>query len=75
MEEAAEHDIIIGGSNLPSHTFRAGLIDECHLFLTPILVGGGKPYLPSSVRKALELLHERRFGNGLIFLRYQIKSG
>jgi len=50
------------------------LIDECHLFLIPILVGGGKSALPDNVRLALELLAERRFGNGTVYLRYRIRQ-
>ena len=50
-----------------------GYIDECHLFLSPVVVGGGKQVLPDAVRLDLELLDERRFGNGLVYLRYQIK--
>jgi dihydrofolate reductase len=50
------------------------LIDECHLFLIPILVGGGKSALPDNVRLELELLEERRFGNGTVYLRYQARQ-
>lgn len=71
LKEAVEHDILIGGPELAAHAFRAGLIDECHLFLIPILVGGGKSALPDNVRLELELLEERRFRNGTVFLRYQ----
>jgi dihydrofolate reductase len=73
LKEASEHEILIGGADLAAHAFRAGLIDECHLFLTPIIVGGGKPSLPDNVRLELELLEERRFGNGTVFLRYRVK--
>jgi len=75
LKEAVEHDILIGGPELAAHAFRSGLIDECHLFLLPIIVGGGKPALPDNVRLELELLEERRFGNGAVFLRYQTKQG
>jgi dihydrofolate reductase len=73
LKEAVEHDILIGGPELAAHAFRAGLIDECHLFLTPIIVGGGKPALPDNVRLELELLEERRFGSGVVFLRYRTR--
>ena len=73
LKAAGEHDILIGGPELASHAFRARLIDECHLFLIPILVGGGKPALPDNVRLELELLAERRFGNGTVYLRYRIR--
>jgi len=56
---------------LAAHAFRAGLVDERHLLLAPILVGGGKRSLPGDVRLKLELLDERRFGNGMVYLRYR----
>jgi dihydrofolate reductase len=73
LKKTVQHDIGIGGPELAAHAFRSGLIDECHLFLTPILVGGGKRALPDDVRLELELLEERRFGNGMVFLRYRIR--
>src|SRR6266511_46757 len=75
LKEAVEHDILIGGPELAAHAFRSGLIDECQLFLIPIILGGGKPCLPANVRLELELLEERRFGNGVVFLRYQTRQG
>lgn len=74
LKESADHDILIGGPELAAQAFRAGLIDECQLFLTPIIVGGGKRSLPDNVRLELELLEERRFGSGVVFLRYRIKQ-
>jgi dihydrofolate reductase len=71
---ASVHDILIGGSDLAAHAFRAGLIDEYHLFITPIMVGGGKKSLPDHVRLELNLLEERRFGNGMVHLRYEIRQ-
>ena len=71
LKAASEHGILIGGPELAAHAFRAGLIDECHLFLIPLLVGGGKSALPDNVRMELELLAERRFRNGTVFLRYR----
>lgn len=73
LKKTAHHDIAIGGPELAAHAFRSGLIDECHLFLAPIVVGGGKPALPDDVRLELELLEERRFDNGMVFLRYRTK--
>ena len=75
LKEAVGQDILIGGPELAAHAFRSGLIDECHLFLTPIMVGGGKPSLPDNVRLELELLSERRFGNGTVYLHYQATQG
>ncbi len=73
LKKTVQHDISIGGPELAAHAFRSGLIDECHLFLTPIVVGGGKPSLPENVGLELELLEERRFGNGMVFLRYRTR--
>ncbi len=73
MKASARQDISIGGPDLAAHAFRSGLVDECHLFLAPILVGGGKPALPDNIRLELKLLEERRFGNGMLYLRYQVK--
>jgi dihydrofolate reductase len=73
LKESVEQDITIGGPELAAHAFRAGLIDECQLFLTPIIVGGGKQSLPDNVRIELKLLEERRFGNGIVFLRYRTR--
>ena len=62
----------MSGPDLAAQAIQAGLVDECHLFLTPIVVGGGKQALPSDVRLKLELLDERRFGNGVVHLRYTL---
>ncbi len=75
LKAASEHDILIGGPELAAHAFRAGLIDECHLFLVPILLGGSKSALPDNVRLELELLEVHRFGNGTVFLRYRTRQG
>ena len=74
LKESLEQDIHIGGAELAAQAFRSGLIDECHLFILPIIVGGGKPALPDNVRLELELLDERRFGNGVVYLRYRIRQ-
>ena len=75
LKESVEQNIHIGGAELAAQAFRAGLIDECHLFITPIIVGGGKPALPDNVRLELDLLDERRFGSGVVFLRYRTRQG
>jgi dihydrofolate reductase len=71
MKAAAGRDISVGGPELAAQAFRAGLVDECHLFLTPIVVGGGKRALPDNVRLELQLLDERRFDNGVVHLHYR----
>jgi len=73
LKATTGQDLLIGGPDLATHAFMARLIDECHLFLVPILVGGGKQALPNNVSLELELLEERRFGNGMVYLRYRIK--
>jgi dihydrofolate reductase len=73
MKAAAPRDISLGGPDLAAQAFEAGLVDECHLFLAPIVVGGGKHSLPNNVRLELELLDERRFDNGVVHLRYRTR--
>ena len=72
LKRTAERDISIGGPELAAHAFRAGLVDEIQHFIFPVVVGGGKPALPEGLRLTLELLDERRFGNGAVYLRYRI---
>lgn len=74
LKASAERDLMIGGANIAAVAFRAGLVDECHLFLTPIAVGGGKPALPDQVRLDLELLDHRRFANGTVHVHYRVKG-
>lgn len=71
LKARAEGDISVGGPGLAAEALRAGLVDECQLFIAPIVVGGGTPWLPRGVRVPLELLDERRFGNGMVYLRYR----
>jgi dihydrofolate reductase len=73
LKATAGHDLGVGGAELGAHAIGAGLVDEIQLFLTPILVGAGKPALPTeAVHLQLELLDERRFGTGTVYLRYRI---
>jgi dihydrofolate reductase len=72
LKSAAGRDLTVGGAGLAGQAIEAGLVDELHLILAPVLVGGGKPALPSGVRLDLDLLDTRRFANGTMFLRYRI---
>jgi dihydrofolate reductase len=74
LKAASRRDLTIGGSELAARAFGAGLVDECQLFLAPVLVGGGKRALPDDVRLKLELLDERRFGNGMVYLGYRASA-
>jgi dihydrofolate reductase len=72
LKQSSGADITVGGAELAGHAIGAGLVDECHLFLCPIVVGGGKRALPDNVRAQLELLDERPFRNGVVHLHYRV---
>jgi dihydrofolate reductase len=74
IKASARHDITVGGPGLAAQAMKAGLVDECHLFVSPIVVGGGKQSLPDNVRLTLELLDEHRFGNGVVHLHYRART-
>jgi dihydrofolate reductase len=74
MKSQAARDISVGGPELAAQAIRAGLVDEIRLFLHPIVVGGGTPSLPGDVRVSLELLDERRFPSGVVYLDYRTKT-
>jgi dihydrofolate reductase len=74
LKAAAERDLTVGGPALAAQAITAGLVDEVHLFVWPVVLGGGKPFLPNRVRLQLELLDERRFGNGAVYLRYRTQA-
>ena len=74
LKASARRDLTVGGPDLAAQAIRAGLVDEYHLFLVPFVVGGGNRSLPNSVRVQLELLDERRFGGGVVFLRYGTRA-
>jgi len=73
MKASAPSDLTVGGATLAAHAFDVGLVDECQLFVHPVLLGDGKPAFPGA-RVQLELLEERRFGNGIVNLRYRVQS-
>ena len=72
LKERSRSDIAIGGAELAGQAIAEGLVDECQLFLGPVVVGGGKRVLPAGVRADLELLDERRFDSGVVYLRYRL---
>jgi dihydrofolate reductase len=72
MKATAVRDISVGGPNLAAQAIKAGLVDELHLFIVPVVVGRGKKSLPDDVRLSLELLGERRFDSGVVHLHYRI---
>ena len=74
MTASTESSISIGGATLAATALRAGLVDECQIFLNPVAVGGGLRFLPDGLNLRLDLLEERRFNNGVVYLRYRTVS-
>jgi dihydrofolate reductase len=74
LKETSEADLTIGGAELAGQAIAEGLVDECHLFLRPVLVGGGKRALPDNIPAQLELLDERRFRRGVVHLHYRMSA-
>jgi dihydrofolate reductase len=74
MKATAEHDLSVGGPALAAQAIKGGLVDEYHLLVTPVVVGGGTQSLPNDVRLKLELLDERRFDNGVVHLHYRTRT-
>jgi dihydrofolate reductase len=71
MKDTLEHDLLIGGPELAAHAFEAGLVDDVHLFLSPVIVGGGTRALPDRVRLDLKLVDEHRFSNGTVYMHHR----
>ena len=74
VKASAPRDLTVGGPNLAAHAFKARLVDECQLLIRPVFVGGGKASLPRDTRADLELLDERRFSSGVVYVRYRVAS-
>jgi dihydrofolate reductase len=72
LKATAERDITVAGADLAAQAFKAGMVDELHLLVTPVIVGGGKPALPSDCHLNLELLELRRFDGGVVHLQYDL---
>jgi dihydrofolate reductase len=75
LKESSERDLSVGGPGLAAAALRAGLVDELQLFLAPAIIGGGNASLPAGLRLDLELVEERRFDNGMAYLRYRTVKG
>jgi dihydrofolate reductase len=75
LKTRATRAVTVGGPDLAAQAIKAGLVDEYHLFLTPVVVGGGRRALPDDVRVNLELIDERRFGSGVVHLHYRSADG
>jgi dihydrofolate reductase len=73
LKQSSGRDITIGGAELAGQAMADGLVDECQLFLCPVLVGGGKRALPDDVRLQLDLVDEHRFPSGVVHLRYAVR--
>jgi dihydrofolate reductase len=73
LKATADRDISVGGPDLAAQAIKAGLVDELHFFLTPVVVGGGNHSIPEDVRLELELLDERRFANGVVHVHYRTR--
>jgi riboflavin biosynthesis pyrimidine reductase len=71
LKDTATRDLSVGGPGLAAEALRAGLVDECQVFLNPVVIGGGTPWLPRGVRLDLDLVDEHRFDNGVVYLRYR----
>ena len=74
LKDASARDLSVGGADLAGRAIADGLVDECHLFVAPVLVGGGKPALPAGVRTRLELRDVRPFASGFVHLHYAVRS-
>jgi len=73
LKRESAHDIIVGGAELAGLALEADLVDECHLFLNPVIVGDGKPAFRATLRRSLELLETSRFGTGVVHVRYRVR--
>ncbi|MCC6831509.1 MAG: dihydrofolate reductase family protein [Thermoleophilia bacterium] len=73
LKEASPDDLLVGGPGLAAHALRAGVVDEIRLVISPVTVGAGKPAFPVDLRLDLELVDERRFGNGTVHVAYRVR--
>jgi len=71
MKDELVGDISIGGPTLAAQAIAAGLVDEYQLFFVPVVVGGGTRCLPDGIRLDLQLVDQRRFDNGTVYVSYR----
>jgi dihydrofolate reductase len=71
LKEVVDGDVSVSGPGLAQHAFRAGLVDELHLFRFPVVVGGGKPGIPVGIRFDTDLIETQRFASGVVYTRYR----
>ena len=74
LKESSAENLEVGGAHLASEAFRAGLVDELHMFFSPVIVGGGTRALPDDLRLNLSLLDERHFASGVVYLHYAVNN-
>jgi dihydrofolate reductase len=72
LKQSTPRDLSIGGPHLAAEAIKAGLVDEYHQFIAPVIIGSGDAWLPDNIRIDLELVDQKRFPNGFIYLRYQV---
>ena len=75
LKRESTQDITVGGATLAGLALEAGLVDECHLFVHPVVLGGGKPAFAAGLRRNLQLLETRRFDTGVVYLHYGVRHG
>ncbi len=73
LKATAGTDLLVGGPHLAAQALAAGLIDECHLIVWPVVLGGRTPALPTDMRVDLKLIDEHRFSSGVVHLRYRLQ--
>jgi len=71
LKAESDRDLAVGGPDLAAEAIRAGLVDDYQLLVAPLIVGAGKRALPHDALINLELVEERRFGSGTVFLHYR----
>ena len=71
LKASAGRDLTVAGADLAGQALLAGLVDELQLFVVPVVVGGGKRWLPRSLHLELDLVESRSFASGVVFLRYR----